>query len=94
MLQGLPATLDPRGPDRTAGRASLPARQLSRLEDVPAYRAAGVEVLKLQGRSLPPDALGPLVRRFRDAIDAAAAGRPVDAGPQPELLPTWTVVGR
>lgn len=72
----------------------FPARQLSRLADVPAYLAAGVGVLKLQGRSLPAEALAPLVARYRRAIDRARAGAPVDDGPPPALPGTWTVVGR
>jgi putative protease len=82
--------------DRAGHRAerTFPARQLSRLADVPAYLAAGVAVLKLQGRSLPADALGGLVARYREALDRAATGRPQDPGPSPELPPTWTVVGR
>jgi putative protease len=82
--------------DRAGRRAerAFPARQLSRLADVPAYVAAGVEVLKLQGRSLPAEPLGALVARYRAALDAAAAGRAVDADPAPELPAAWTVVGR
>jgi putative protease len=72
----------------------FPSRQLSRLGDVPAYLAAGVGVLKLQGRSLPAAALGALVARYRAAIDAACAGRPLPAPAEPELPPRWTVVGR
>ena len=78
---------------RQAERA-FPARQLSRLADVPAYVDAGVRILKLQGRSLPAELLGPLVDRYRRALDAARAGRPVDPDPAPELPATWTVVGR
>src|SRR6266571_1307380 len=55
----------------------FPSRQLSRLGDVPGYLAAGVGVLKLQGRSLPPEQLEPLVARYRRAIDAARAGAPL-----------------
>jgi collagenase-like PrtC family protease len=73
---------------------TFPARQLSRLADVPAYLAAGVAVLKLQGRSLPADTLGGLIARYREALDRAATGRPQEPGPAPELSPTWTVVGR
>jgi collagenase-like PrtC family protease len=61
---------------------------------VPAYVGAGVEVLKIQGRSLPAETLGALVARYREALDAAAAGRPAEPGPAPELPATWTVVGR
>lgn len=87
-----PWTLEDRA-GRRAERA-FPARQLSRLADVPAYVAAGVKVLKLQGRSLPADTLGALVARYRRALDAAAAGRSWDGGPAPALPATWTVVGR
>lgn len=72
----------------------FPSRQLSRLADVPRYLAAGVGVLKLQGRSLPPPLLGPLVARYRRAIDAARAGAPLGDIPEPELPVQWTVVGR
>jgi len=81
---------------RTGRRAerAFPARQLSRVADVPAYVDAGVRILKLQGRSLPAGMLGALVDRYRRALDAARAGRRVDSDPIPELPPTWTVVGR
>lgn len=87
-----PWTLEDRA-GRRAERA-FPARQLSRLADVPAYVAAGVAVLKLQGRSLPAAPLGALVAQYRRVLDAATAGRPADLGPAPGLPPTWTVVGR
>ena len=87
-----PWTLESRA-GRRAERA-FPARQLSRLADVPAYVDAGVRILKLQGRSLPAELLGPLVERYRRALDAAMAGRPADPGPAPELPAGWTVVGR
>jgi putative protease len=72
----------------------FPSRQLSRLGDVPGYLAAGVGVLKLQGRSLPPEQLEPLVARYRRAIDAARAAARLPAFPEPVLPPSWTVVGR
>jgi putative protease len=72
----------------------FPSRQLSRLGDVPGYLAAGVGVLKLQGRSLPPALLAPLVARYRRAIDAAKAGTALPSVPAPELPASWTVVGR
>lgn len=70
----------------------LPGRQITRSADVPAYVEAGVHVLKLQGRSLPVELLSPLVRRFRDAIDARTA--PPGTEPRPALPSGWTVVGR
>jgi putative protease len=72
----------------------FPSRQLARLDDVPGYLAAGVAVLKLQGRSLPAERLGPLVARYRRALDAARAGAPLPPEPAPALGPSWTVVGR
>jgi putative protease len=74
--------------------ALFPGRQVARLGDVGGYLAAGVAVLKLQGRSLPADRLGPLVTRYRRAIDAARAGRPFVAEPPAPLGPSWTAVGR
>lgn len=70
----------------------FPSRQISRLADVHAYAEAGVDVLKLQGRSLPASVLAPLVRRYREAIDAGAPAAG-DVGPA-ELPETWAVVGR
>ncbi len=65
-------------------------RQISRLSEVMAYAGAGVDVLKLQGRSLPPDLLSSLVRRYRDAIDDRIQPIPH----QPALPAGWAVVGR
>lgn len=87
-----PWTLEDRAGRRV--ERAFPARQLSRLADVPAYVAAGVAVLKLQGRSLPAEPIGALVAQYRRVLDAATAGRPADPGATPELPPTWTVVGR
>ena len=76
-----PWTLEDRA-GRRAERA-FPARQLSRLADVPAYVAAGVAVLKLQGRSLPAETLGALVGAVPPRRSTpAAAGRPADARPR------------
>jgi putative protease len=72
----------------------FPARQLSRVGDVAGYLAAGVGVLKLQGRSLPPALLGPLVARYRRAIEAARGGAPLSAEADAALPVQWTVVGR
>jgi len=71
----------------------FPSRQISRIADVGAYADAGVDVLKLQGRSLPAGVLAPLVRRYRDAIDGRTI--PDAFGPPPATLPAaWAVVGR
>ena len=69
----------------------FPSRQISRIAEVQAYAEAGVDVLKLQGRSLPVERLAPLVRRYRRAIDGRTAAE--EARPA-ELPQTWAVVGR
>jgi putative protease len=69
----------------------FPSRQISRIGDVQAYAEAGVDVFKLHGRSLPVELLGPLVRRYRDAIDGSAALQ----GSGDAVLPAaWAVAGR
>jgi collagenase-like PrtC family protease len=71
----------------------FPSRQISRTADVAAYVAAGVDILKLQGRSLSSELLAPLVRRYRDALDGGATAGGMVA--QAAALPaSWTVVGR
>ena len=71
----------------------FPSRQISRIADVEAYAEAGVDVLKLQGRSLPVELLEPLVCRYREAIDARTI--PGAFEPLPATLPAaWAVVGR
>jgi collagenase-like PrtC family protease len=71
----------------------FPSRQISRVAEIEAYAEAGVDVLKLQGRSLPVELLAQLVRRYREAIDAGAvpaADRVVSAA----LPAAWAVIGR
>ena len=71
----------------------FPSRQISRAAEVGAYVAAGADILKLQGRSLPPELLAPLVRRYRDMLDGRAGV--AEMAEQPAALPvSWTVVGR
>jgi putative protease len=71
----------------------FPSRQISRVSEVKAYAEAGVDVLKLQGRSLPVELLAPLVRRYREAIDSET-GWVADRA-RPAALPVaWAVVGR
>lgn len=72
----------------------LPARQVSRAPEVGAYLEAGVDVIKLQGRSLPVELLFALVRQFRGAIDRARNGRQVSELPPYELPRQWVVLGR
>ncbi|HSD50876.1 MAG TPA: peptidase U32 family protein [Candidatus Methylomirabilis sp.] len=70
----------------------FPSRHLGRLAEVRAYVEAGAHVLKLQGRSLPPEQLAPLVRQYRETLDGVAGGSSMLD--QPGLPPAWTVVGR
>ncbi|HEX9305182.1 MAG TPA: U32 family peptidase [Thermoanaerobaculia bacterium] len=71
----------------------FPSRQISRITEVKAYADAGVDVLKLQGRSLPVELLAALVRRYRKAIDSGTV--PVTGEIESAALPaTWAVVGR
>jgi collagenase-like PrtC family protease len=73
----------------------FPSRQISRIADVNAYAEAGVDVLKLQGRSLPVELLVPLVRGYRKAIDGGATPVAVaNAFAFAELPAAWAVVGR
>ena len=71
----------------------FPSRQISRITEVAAYAEAGVDVLKLQGRSLPVELLAPLVERYRRAIDARTA-LPADVTLPAALPAAWAVVGR
>jgi putative protease len=78
--------------DRWMVSRLFPSRQISRLGEVSAFTAAGATVLKLQGRSLPPEQLAALVRRYRAALDTRAHDGVVEA--RPVLPESWTVVGR
>jgi putative protease len=71
----------------------FPSRQISRISEVSSYTEAGVDVLKLQGRSLPVELLGTLVRRYREAIDAVTAPA-AGEGRSPALPAAWAVIGR
>jgi hypothetical protein len=71
----------------------FPSRQISAVAEVKAYGEAGVDVLKLQGRSLPVELLASLVRRYRKAIDAEMS-LTADVAGSAVLPATWAVVGR
>ncbi len=72
----------------------LPARQVSRLAEIGPYLEAGVDVIKLQGRSLPSEQVFSLVQRFRIALDRAQDRRPAGEVPPVALPRRWVVVGR
>jgi putative protease len=83
------------------GQRLLPSNQLSKVTDLTAFLDARVDIIKLQGRSLPADLLGALVAKYRSAMDSWQ--RPVlesaqnvalpraEAAPLPQM---WTVKGR
>jgi putative protease len=74
-------------------RRLFPAQQVSRLADLGKFLDAGVDIVKLQGRSLPAELLALLVRRYRAAIEAWEGRRWFEQ--EPAALPSmWTVVGR
>ncbi|MFQ5803310.1 MAG: peptidase U32 family protein [Candidatus Methylomirabilales bacterium] len=72
----------------------LPARQVSRAAEVGAYVEAGVDVIKLQGRSLSPELVYSLVGQFRMAIDRVRDRGQALEMPPFELPASWVVVGR
>ncbi len=74
-------------------RRTFPSRQISRLSRVAAFLDAGVDVIKIQGRSLSPEALGAIVARYRSAMDAWQSGQEVNDQESP-LPAMWTVQGR
>jgi U32 family peptidase len=81
--------------DQKREQLLFPSRQISRLADLGEFLDAGVDVVKLQGRSLPPELLAPLVRRYRSAITAWESGNREWVPPEPAVLPPmWTMVGR
>jgi putative protease len=74
-------------------RRLFPSRQISRLSEVPAFLDAGVDVIKIQGRSLSPESVGVIVGRYRFAIDSWRSCEPRQWVPA-QLPAMWTVQGR
>jgi putative protease len=72
----------------------LPSRQISAINHLADLLNAGVDIVKLQGRSLSPELLAPLVRRYRLAIDAWLEGEPLPVFAEPCLEPSWTIMRR
>ena len=71
----------------------LPSRQISRLAELGEFLAAGVDVIKIQGRSLSADVVGAITGRYRSALDAWQRGGAAEYMPA-VLPPMWTVQGR
>lgn len=82
-----------RNGEKVAGRM-LPSRQISPINELSDILDAGVDVIKLQGRSLSPDLLAPLVRRYRAAMDAWMDGGARPAFEDLLLESSWTVSRR
>ncbi len=74
-------------------RRVLPSRQISRLAELGEFLEAGVDVVKIQGRSLSAEMVGAVTARYRSAMDASKCGGRVDW--DAAVLPSmWTVQGR
>jgi U32 family peptidase len=88
--------------DVEVDRRLLPSRQISRISRLAGFLDAGVDVIKIQGRSMSPEMAVAIIGAYRSAIDAWRYGRngtPNDAAlPQSwnetPLLQMWTVKGR
>ncbi|HVP44400.1 MAG TPA: U32 family peptidase, partial [Terriglobales bacterium] len=74
-------------------RRLFPSRQLSRISEVPAFLDAGADVIKIQGRSLPPESVGVIVGQYRLAVDSWRQRIPRQWTPA-QLPAMWTVQGR
>ena len=71
----------------------FPSWQVSRVAELGAFLDAGVDVIKIQGRSLSAEMVGSVVGMYRSAADAWKCGQ--TGGWNGTALPTmWTVQGR
>jgi putative protease len=76
-----------------ADRRLFPSQQISQVGDLGAFLDAGVDVIKIQGRSLSAEAVGDIISLYRSAADAWKCGRKSEwnGSALPEM---WTVQGR
>ena len=58
-----------------ADRRLFPSRQISQVAELGAFLDAGVDVIKIQGRSLPVDIVGAIIGTYRAAADAWKCGQ-------------------
>jgi putative protease len=79
---------------RFASQRLLPSRQVSPINDLSDILESGIDVVKLQGRSLSPSQVGSLVSRYRAAIDAWVGRAALADFRGFRLEPSWTVAGR
>ena len=80
-----------------ADRRLFPSRQISPVAELGAFLDAGVDVIKIQGRSLPAEMVRAIIGTYRAAADAWKCGQKNDrkANANPAVLPVmWTVQGR
>jgi putative protease len=76
-----------------ADQRLFPSKQISRVAELAAFLDAGVDVIKIQGRSLPPEMVGVIIGTYRSAADAWKCGRKGDwSGTALPVM--WTVQGR
>jgi U32 family peptidase len=71
----------------------FPSRQISRIPELAAFLDAGVDVIKIQGRSLSPEMAAAIIGAYRSAIDAWKYGQNGNWN-EAALPPMWTVKGR
>jgi len=71
----------------------LPSRQISRVAELGEFLTAGVDVVKIQGRSLSAEMVGAITGRYRSALDAWKRGDRLE-GDEAVLPAMWTVQGR
>jgi len=80
-----------------ADRRLFPSRQISPVAELGAFLDAGVDVIKIQGRSLPVEMVGAIIGTYRSAADAWKCGQKSNRksnGNRAALPAMWTVQGR
>jgi putative protease len=88
-----------------ADRRLFPSRQISPVAELGAFLDAGVDVIKIQGRSLPAEMVRAIIGTYRAAADAWKCGQKTDQkcdqkcdqttnGNRAALPVMWTVQGR
>jgi len=76
-----------------ADRRLFPSRQISQVAELAAFLDAGVDVIKIQGRSLSAEMVSAIIGMYRSAVDAWKCGQ--KSNWNRAALPTmWTVQGR
>ena len=76
-----------------ADRRVFPSRQISQVAELGAFLDAGVDVIKIQGRSLSAEMVGAIIGMYRSAADNW--GRGEKSNWNRAVLPVmWTVQGR